>query len=93
MALQYAKAMGLQTIAIDTGDDKAAACKKLGCASFVDFAKSKDVVKDVQAATQDGQGPHAVILVAVQEKPFQQAAEVSFVLQTWSVFHQLTFNF
>jgi len=75
MALQYAKAMGLQTIAIDTGADKAAACKQLGCAAFVDFATSKDVVKEVQAATQDGQGPHAVILVAVQEKPFQQAAE------------------
>jgi len=30
MAQQYAKAMGLQTIAIDTGDDKKAACEKLG---------------------------------------------------------------
>lgn len=69
--------MGLQTIAIDTGADKEAACKKLGCAAFVDFATTKDVVKAVQAATQDGQGPHAVLLVAVQEKPFQQAAEVS----------------
>jgi alcohol dehydrogenase, propanol-preferring len=78
MAQQYAKAMGLQTIAIDTGDDKKAACEKLGSKAFIDFAKSKDVVKDVQAATEDGEGPHAVLLVAVQEKPFQQAADVRF---------------
>jgi alcohol dehydrogenase, propanol-preferring len=77
LAQQYAKAMGLRTIAIDTGEEKEKACKKLGSYAFIDFAKSKDVVKDVQAATEDGLGPHAVILVAVQEKPFQQAAEVS----------------
>lgn len=76
LALQYAKAMGLRTIAIDTGDEKRDMCtKKLGAEAFVDFAKSSNVVKDVQAATSDGLGPHAVLLVAVNEKPFQQAAE------------------
>ncbi|KAK8219400.1 alcohol dehydrogenase [Zalaria obscura] len=75
LAQQYAKAMGLRTIAIDTGDDKEKMCSELGSYAFVDFAKSKNVVKDVQAATEDGLGPHAVILVAVNEKPFQQAAE------------------
>jgi len=76
LAQQYAKAMGLRTIAIDTGDDKKKMClEKLGSHAFIDFAKSENVVKDVQAATEDGLGPHAVILVAVNEKPFQQAAE------------------
>lgn len=75
LACQYAKAMGLQIIAIDTGDEKKAMTKKLGAGHFVDFATSKNLVKDVQAATEDGTGPHAVILVAVNEKPFQQAAE------------------
>jgi propanol-preferring alcohol dehydrogenase len=75
MALQYAKAMGLRTIAIDSGDDKEQACKSLGASAFVDFAKSKDLVADVQAATPDGLGPDAVILLAVSEKPFQQAAD------------------
>ena len=75
IAIQYAKAMGLQVIGIDTGDEKAQMCKKLGAYTFVDFAKSSNVVKDVQSATEDGLGPHAVILVAVNEKPFQQAAE------------------
>jgi len=76
LAQQYAKAMGLRTIAIDTGEEKRKMCHELGSYAFVDFGTSKDVVKDVQAATEDGLGPHAVILVAVSEKPFQQAAEV-----------------
>ncbi|KAF2473983.1 alcohol dehydrogenase-like protein [Lindgomyces ingoldianus] len=76
LAQQYARAMGLRVIAIDTGDEKKKMClEQLGAESFVDFMKSSNVVKDVQAATQDGLGPHAVILVAVNEKPFQQAAE------------------
>jgi len=75
LAQQYAKAMGLYTIAIDSGAEKEASCKKLGSYAFVDFAKSKDVVADVKAATEDGQGPHAVLLLAVTERPFQQAAE------------------
>lgn len=76
LAVQYAKAMGLRVIAIDTGDEKKAMCiNQLGAESFVDFAKSSNVVADVQAATADGTGPHAVLLVAVNEKPFQQAAE------------------
>jgi len=76
LACQYGKAMGLRVIAIDTGDDKKKMClEQLGAESFIDFAKSKNLVKDVQAATADGLGPHAVLLVAVNEKPFQQAAE------------------
>jgi propanol-preferring alcohol dehydrogenase len=49
---------------------------KLGASHYVDFMTSKNLVGDVKAATSDGLGPHAVILVAVNEKPFQQAAEV-----------------
>lgn len=73
---QYAKEMGLRTIAIDAGDEKKKMClEQLGSYAFVDFSTSQNVVKDVQAATEDGLGPHAVILVATSEKPFQQAAE------------------
>jgi propanol-preferring alcohol dehydrogenase len=76
LAQQYAKAMGLRIIAIDAGDDKRDMClNKLGADEFIDFSKSKNVVKDVQGATPDGLGPHAVLLVAAAEKPFQQAAE------------------
>lgn len=75
LACQYAKAMGLRIIAIDGGDEKREMTAKLGAESYIDFSTSQDVVKDVKAATPDGTGPHAVLLVAVSEKPFQQAAE------------------
>jgi len=75
LAQQYAKAMGFRVLAIDAGDEKRAMCEKLGAEAFVDFAKSKDVVADVKKASPGGLGPHAVLLVAVSEKPFQQAAE------------------
>lgn len=75
MAIQYAKAMGLQVIGIDGGDEKRESCQKLGATAFVDFMSSKDLVQDVKDATPDGLGPHAVILLAVSEKPFQQATE------------------
>jgi len=75
LAIQYAKAMGLDVIAIDGGEEKKTMTAKLGAAHYVDFMTSKNLVNDVKAATQDGLGPHAVILVAVNEKPFQQAAE------------------
>jgi alcohol dehydrogenase, propanol-preferring len=75
LALQYAKAMGLHTIAVDGGAEKGEMCKSLGATTFVDFQTSQNIVQDVKAATPDGLGPHAVILLAVQEKPFQQATE------------------
>ncbi|KAF8469661.1 chaperonin 10-like protein [Kalaharituber pfeilii] len=75
LACQYAKAMGLEILAIDTGKDKQDMClNKLGAAKFVDFATTKNIVADVKAATE-GLGPHAVIVVAANEKPFAQAAE------------------
>ncbi|KAH8693964.1 chaperonin 10-like protein [Talaromyces proteolyticus] len=74
LAQQYAKAMGLRIIAIDAGEEKEKMCRELGAEVYVDFSKSKDLVHDVQAATKDGFGPHAVLLLAASEGPFQQAA-------------------
>lgn len=74
-AIQYAKAMGLHAIAIDGGEEKGKVCKELGATAYVDFTTSKDIVAEVKAATPDGLGPHAVLLVAVSEKPFQQASQ------------------
>jgi propanol-preferring alcohol dehydrogenase len=76
LAIQYAKAMGLEVIAIDGGAEKEEMTKNLGAKSFVDFETSKNLIADVKAATEDGLGPHAVLLLAVMEKPFQQASEV-----------------
>lgn len=74
IAVQYAVAMGLNIIAIDGGDDKREHCKKLGAPNFIDFMSSKDIIADIKAATDGGFGPHAAILVAVSDKPFEQAA-------------------
>ncbi|PGH15782.1 alcohol dehydrogenase 1 [Helicocarpus griseus UAMH5409] len=73
LAQQYAKAMGLQVIAIDGGEEKGELCKRLGAEAYVDFTKTKDLVADVKAHSPDGLGPHAVLLVAAAELPFQQA--------------------
>ncbi|KAI1324314.1 dehydrogenase-like protein [Xylariaceae sp. FL0255] len=75
MALQYAKAMGLSAIAVDGGAEKGDVCRKLGAEAYVDFASSKNLVEDVKKASTDGMGPHAVVLLAASEKPFQQASE------------------
>ena len=45
--------------------------------AYVDFTKSKDLVADVKAATPEGLGAHAVLLLAASEKPFQQAVDYS----------------
>lgn len=75
MAIQYAKAMGVHSIAIDGGPEKAEMCKQLGASAYVDFTTSENLVRDVKAATSDGLGPHAVVVLAVSERPFQQASE------------------
>ncbi|KAL4788031.1 chaperonin 10-like protein [Aspergillus varians] len=75
LAQQYAKAMGLRVIAIDSGDEKKVMCEELGSEVFIDFSKSKDIVADVKSHTPENLGAHAVVLLAVSEKPFQQATE------------------
>lgn len=78
MAIQYARAMGLHVVAIDGGAEKGKSCKDLGASAYVDYTTSvgDDFVQDVRkAAAPDGLGPHAVLLLAVAEKPFQQATQ------------------
>ncbi|RDB23020.1 Alcohol dehydrogenase 1 [Hypsizygus marmoreus] len=72
LAIQYAVAMGLRVLAIDTGEAKKQLCLKLGAEKWVDFRESQDLIKDVQAAT-DGLGPQAAIIAAGDERPFNQA--------------------
>jgi len=55
IACQYAKAMGLNVIGIDAGEEKRdMVLNQLGARVFVDFSTSKDVVKEVQASTPCG---------------------------------------
>ena len=76
IACQYAHAMGLKVLAIDGGEEKKEMClNKLKVEKFVDFMNTSDLVKEVQSATEDGNGPHACLLVAASEKPFAQASQ------------------
>ncbi|KAJ7100487.1 chaperonin 10-like protein [Mycena epipterygia] len=73
LGIQYAVAMGLRVIAIDTGDAKRDLCLKLGAEKWIDFKTSTDLVKDVKEAT-GGLGPHAAVVVASNPAPMNQAA-------------------
>jgi len=72
LAVQYAVAMGLRVVAIDTGDDKKDLCLKLGAEKWIDFKTTKDLVKDIQDAT-DGFGPHSAVVTAANSAAYEQA--------------------
>ena len=78
LAIQYGKAMGLRVLAIDGGDDKKQLCESLGAEVFVDFTKSKDIVKDIVDATAGG--AHGGINVAVSEKAIAQSCQYARIL-------------
>ena len=40
--------------------------------AFVDFSTSKDIIADAKKASPGDLGPHAVILITVNEKPFRE---------------------
>ncbi|KAK9355864.1 chaperonin 10-like protein [Lipomyces doorenjongii] len=73
LAIQYAKAMGLRVLGIDTGDVKSKMTQALGAEVFIDFARTPDIVAEVIKVTNGG--PHAVINVAVAEKPFEMSCK------------------
>lgn len=75
LALQYAKYMGLSTIAIDSGAEKKALCEKLGAAAWIDFKETKDIVAAVKAATPDGLGPQAAIIASPKPEAYEIAME------------------
>lgn len=74
LAVQYATAIGLRVIALDTGADKKALCMSLGAEAFVDFAESKDLVADLKKAC-GGKGPHAAVVAASNAKAYEQALD------------------
>jgi len=69
LAIQYAKAMGLNVIAVDIDDNKLALAKQLGAALTVN-AREADPVAFVRKETGGAQG---VLVTAVSPKAFEQA--------------------
>ncbi|KAG6859843.1 hypothetical protein C0995_003066 [Termitomyces sp. Mi166 len=72
LAIQYAVAMGLRVLAIDTGVAKKELCLKLGAEKWIDFKESTDLTKDIRVVT-DGLGPHAALIAVGDARPFNQA--------------------
>ncbi|MBA4602517.1 alcohol dehydrogenase AdhP [Thermoactinomyces mirandus] len=69
VALQYAKAMGFNVIAVDIQDDKLELAKRLGADLTVN-SKTVDPVKEIEEKVG---GAHAALSVAVNPKAFEQA--------------------
>jgi propanol-preferring alcohol dehydrogenase len=69
MAVQYAKAMGLQVVAVDIAEDKLALARSLGADVTLNVAET-DVVQEIQS--QLG-GVHGVLVTAVSNSAFSQA--------------------
>lgn len=71
LAIQYAVAMGLRVVAIDTGEEKRLLSLSLGAEAWIDFRESTDLVADVIAAT--GGGAHAAIVASGSSAAYTQA--------------------
>jgi alcohol dehydrogenase, propanol-preferring len=70
-ALQFARVMGLKTIAVDGGAAKADATKALGAAAYIDFTQERDLPTAVKKATNGG--GHAVIVLTPSPQAYAQA--------------------
>ncbi|KAH6880729.1 hypothetical protein B0T10DRAFT_446404, partial [Thelonectria olida] len=73
-AVQYAVAMGMRVIGIDTGEAKQQVTLRLGAATFIDYRTVDDVSKAVYDATA-GAGVKAAIILAPSEATYNQALQ------------------
>ncbi|KLO13054.1 GroES-like protein [Schizopora paradoxa] len=72
LAVQYAVAMGIRVLAIDTGEEKKKLTLSLGAEKWIDFKEAgENLIQQVVAAT-DG-GPHAAIVTASNGTAYNQA--------------------
>jgi propanol-preferring alcohol dehydrogenase len=52
--VQYAKAMGMRTIAVDIGPDKGDLCREVGAEAYIDASACEDVAAEVKKITGYG---------------------------------------
>lgn len=70
LAIQYAVAMGLNVIAVDTGADKKALSLDLGATHFIDFIRE---LPEEKIRSLLGNGVHATVCTAVSKAGFESA--------------------
>lgn len=73
VAVQYAKAMGLNVVAVDIAPDKLELARRSGADVAVD-ARSADAVTEVIEATKGG--AHGILVTAVSPPAFSQALQM-----------------
>lgn len=73
VAVQYAKTMGFNVVAIDVDDSKLALAKELGADVGINALKV-DVKEEILKATSEG--CHGVLVTAVSPKAFEQAVSI-----------------
>ncbi|KAG1776333.1 chaperonin 10-like protein [Suillus placidus] len=74
LAVQYAVAMGLRVVAIDTGLEKKKLCLELGAEKWIDFKEAKDIVQAVRKAC-DGEGAHCAVVTTADASGYTQAVD------------------
>ncbi|KAL4861874.1 hypothetical protein BDV12DRAFT_207683 [Aspergillus spectabilis] len=72
MALQFARAMGFHTVAIDAGEEKGLLSRKNGADEYIDVLQIKDIPAAVALFTQ-GQGVSAALAIAGKASAYQAA--------------------
>ncbi|TFY82774.1 hypothetical protein EWM64_g1229 [Hericium alpestre] len=74
LAIQYAHALGLKVVAVDTGDDKKDICLDLGAEKWIDFKQTDDIVRDI-VATCDGKGAHTALIVTASPRAYEDSVK------------------
>lgn len=74
LAVQYAVAMGMRVVAIDTGADKRDLCLELGAEKWIDFKETQDIVSAIKEAC-DGQGAHCAVVTTATSAGYAQAID------------------
>lgn len=72
LGIQYSKAMGYRTIAIDSGKEKEQYCLDLGAKIYIDVSSTENVPSLVREKT-GGRGAAAVLVTAGSGKAYQEA--------------------
>lgn len=77
LAVQYATAMGLRVVGIDTGDDKRKLLSSYGAEEFIDFKEhsGKGKLIDEVKRVCGGEGPHAAVITSAGAAAYNEALE------------------
>ena len=68
LGVQYAKAMGMRVIAVDSGSEKEKLCKDLGAEHYVDITLTADLATEIMRITTFG--AHGVVVATANKEAY-----------------------